>query len=346
MKLALALLALALALAVGCTAPKPVAASSSGEKSLAATIGQANTNAAAALASANQLAADAAASVAAVRTVNTSQPPGPGTDFIDAESELALAKLPAPDSAASLAVELRRAAIFAGQRDEARRLYAAAQGEAATAKADAEAAKARAAESAAALVAAERNLAAQLERNRVENQAKLDAALKAAADAEDKARAESHRKIFAALLGLGLACLAGAIALAVLTSGAMVMKSLILAGGGALCIAIAQIVAHPWFDRVFVGGLALAALGAVAWLLYERKQAVAAEAQERTVLTLEQQGAVAKPDGTLTDLGLALSRNLDGPHKAAVRATRAKLERTLLPADKPNRSLRKAVNAA
>lgn len=315
-------LALAVAGCLGSPKPKTEAQPTRGGATLPGAVARANTNAAAALDASQSLAADAAASVAALADANTNQPAGVVTDFIGDEARIALALLPAPSHAAALAAEQRRAATFAGQRDEARRLHVESLNAAAAAKAAAADAARRAAESAAALVAAEREHAAAMERSRAENQAKLDAALKAAADAQEKAKAETHKTIFRALLGLGLACIAGAIALAVITSGAMVGKSLMLAGGGALCIALAQIVAHPWFDRVFGCGLALAALGGAAWLWFERKDAAAKEAARIIVRTADEQHAMQSPAGLPTPLAVALSRKMDAKHKAAVKSLR------------------------
>ncbi|MEN9575655.1 MAG: hypothetical protein RL514_3510 [Verrucomicrobiota bacterium] len=290
--------------------------------SLPLAIASANTNAAAALDKSHQLAATAAASVAAVRDANTNQPAGVATDFIADETALALDSLPAPSPTAALAAEQRRAAAFAGQRDEARRLYTEAKASAAASQTEARAAALRAADSAAALVAAERTHAAELERNRAANQAALDAALRAADEAAQKARDAQHKVIFRSLVGLGLACLAGAIALAVVTSGAMVLKALMLAGGGALCLALAQLVAHPWFDRVCGIGLALAALGAAAWLWFERKSAATAATATKLVTTLEEQRVCLTPDGRPTPLGSALSRAMDTADKAVVKGLR------------------------
>jgi hypothetical protein len=309
---------------------------------LPAAIAKTGTNANAAVAAAEaqvaaavKLAAQAAASVVALRTGNTNQPPGPATDFVDKEAGVALAKLPPPDAIAALEAERRRVAVFAGQADEARRLYVAAQSEADSAKAEsaklaaaATDAKVKAAEAQAALVAADKQWSATLKANESANQAKLDAANRRADEAEEKAKNERHKTIFRALLGLGLACIAGAIAMAVLTQGAMLGKSLMLAGGGALCIAVAQIVSHPWFDRIFGGFVALAAIGGAAYLFFEWKDAVRKRGMEKTVAVLDRVKDLAHvpaldEEGKESTLALELSRKFGDAEKALVKQIRA-----------------------
>lgn len=343
-------LAAVLCLGMECqTAPKKPAAdpTTKGAASpLPGAIARTGTNATAAVAAVEAqanatvaLAAKAAASVAAIRTGNTNQPPGPATDFVDKEAGVALGQLPPPDAAAAVEAERRRAAVFAGQADEARRLYAAALTAADAAKAESARlaaaaldAKAKAEAAQAALVEADRKWAATLKANEAANQAKLDAALKAAADAEEKAKNERHKTIFRALLGLGLACIAGAIAMAVLTQGAMLGKSLMLAGGGALCIGVAQIVSHPWFDRIFGGSLALAAIGGAAYIYFEYQDAVKKRGMEKTVAVLDRvQDMSAVPakseDGKDSNLALELSRKFGDAEKLAVK--RLRLAQTL-----------------
>jgi len=73
----------------------------------------------------------AAASVVKIAEANTDAPDSPAKSFISQESTVALAHLPAPDAQALVEAERRRAAVFAGERDEARRLYAQADAKAA-----------------------------------------------------------------------------------------------------------------------------------------------------------------------------------------------------------------------
>jgi len=289
------------------------------------------------LATLEKRSAVAAAQVASAHSANTNNPPSPASAVVAGETALALGNLPAPDVAASLEAEKRRAATFAGQADEARRLYAAAQGEtermkveaaqlraaSATAQQDAKAAALKAELAQAALAAAEKANAAALERNRAANQAALDAAEKRADEAEEKAKNERHKLIFRCLLGLGLLCIAGAIAMAVMTQGAMLAKSLMLAGGGALCIGVAQIVSHPWFDRIFGGCVGLAVVGGGFYLWNERRDALKRLAFEKQVGQLEKIDLRSVPTtddkGRPSNLAVEFDRVMDKPEKAEVK---------------------------
>ena len=336
--LALALVVLCCGFADGCKTPpvKPDAdPTTKGAKSpVPDAIAKTGTNAAAALAASEAKAAatekqasKAAASVAAIRTSNTNQPPGPATEYVDKEAGVALGSLPAPDPTAALEAERRRAAVFAGQAEEARKLYAAATSAADAAKAEvarlgaaASDAKAKAEAAQAALVAADAKWAATLKANEAANQAKLDDAEKRADEAEEKAKNERHKLIFRCLLGLGLLCIAGAIAMAVMTSGAMLAKSLMLAGAGALCVGLAQVISHPWFDRIAGAALLLAVIGGVFYLWKERQDALTNEAYQRTVEALDTVGAINDAEGKPTRLAGELGRVLDAPHKKIVKA--------------------------
>ena len=70
--------------------------------------------------------ATAAASVVKIQEANAAAPESPAKSFISQETALTLTNLPAPDAAALLEAERRRAAVFAGQLEESRRLYALA----------------------------------------------------------------------------------------------------------------------------------------------------------------------------------------------------------------------------
>lgn len=65
----------------------------------------------------------AAASVVKIGEANATAPDSPSKNFISAEVPVALSRLPAPDAAAILDAERRRAAVMEGRADEARRLY-------------------------------------------------------------------------------------------------------------------------------------------------------------------------------------------------------------------------------
>lgn len=328
----------------GCKTPPPKPDADPTTKGAASplpgAIAKTGTNASAALAASEakaaateKLASKAAASVAALRTGNTNQPPGPATDFVDKEAGVALGNLPAPDATTALEAERRRAATFAGQAEEARKLYAAAMSATDDAKAEvarlaatASEAKAKAEAAQAALVEADRKWAATLKANEAANQAKLDGANQRADEAEEKAKNERHKLIFRSLLGLGLACIAGSIAMAVMTQGAMLAKSLMLAGAGALCIGLAQVISHPWFDRIAGTCLGLLAVGGVAYLYFEWQDAVKKRGFAKTVGVLDGVDLSAVPakaaDGKDSNLAVELSRKFGDAEKAVVKKLR------------------------
>lgn len=268
----------------------------------------------------------AAAQVDSAKTANTAQPPSPATTVVDKETSLALGNLPPPDTQAALAAEQRRSAVLAGQTEEARKLYNAAmtetqqlKAEIAKARGEADTAKADAAKAQAVLIEAERIHAAQLKANEAVNQAKIDTANKRADAAEEVAKNERHKLIFRSLLGLGLACIAGAIAMGVLTNGVMLGKSLMLAGGGALCIGLGQVISHPLFDRIFGTCIGLAVVGGAAYLWFERKDALSKQAYARTVSVIKDTNAAVDVSGNSTPLGVELSKALDDTHKKIVK---------------------------
>ncbi len=285
MKRALLILMLALPLCgfTTCgTAPTPKAASTA--PIAASPLPVAIDNAAAAEKAARDAqakqASTAAASVAGLRAVNSaSQPAGQATEFVDGEAGVALANLPAPDPAAALEVEKRRAAVFAGERDAARKLYTQAQSDAQKLAAATTEANARADAAQSALAKAQQDFATQLEANRQANQRAIDAerarADRAVKDAQDKARAEQRRLITLLTFGLGALFIAGGVVV-LLTSASVPMFgpkagfALIGAGGAlvALGIAITQIEnfleLHPWVTGGALGLCALAAAVAAA----------------------------------------------------------------------------------
>jgi len=328
----------------GCDTPpkKPDAApTTKGSSPIPAAITEARTKALEAIKAAEEKlaalesrAATAAAQIESARIANTNQPPSPATTIVDKETGMALSNLPSPDAKAALESEKRRTAMLAGQVDEAKKLYAAAQTETERLKSEATAKKSEAAAAVIAataaqdaLVAADKKWAAELKANEAANQAKLDNANKRADEAEEKAKNERHNLIFRSLLGLGLACIAGAIAMAVLTQGAMLSKSLMLAGGGALCIGVAQIVSHPWFDRIFGGCIALSVIGSGAYLFFECQDAVRKRLTDKTVEVLDRvknKSAVLTvgEDGKESNLALELSRKFGDDEKAVVKRLR------------------------
>lgn len=107
--------------------------------------------------------------------------------------------------------------------------------------------------------------------------------------------------------------------MAVMTSGAMLMKSLMLAGAGALCIGLAQVISHPWFDRIFGTCVGVAVIGAGFYLWKERQDGIAKEAFKRTVKALEGAEVVHDAAGNKTALGVELEAALDDAHKKLVK---------------------------
>lgn len=76
--------------------------------------------------------AEAAASVAKIGEANAVAPDSPSKEFIAREVPVAQSKLPAPDPAALIEAEKRRAAVMQGRAEEAEKLYATAMQRAAT----------------------------------------------------------------------------------------------------------------------------------------------------------------------------------------------------------------------
>lgn len=268
-----------------------------------------------------QKASNAASSIEAAQKANTNQPPSPSTTFIDKELGVALATLPPPDIKTALEVEKRRSAIMEGRVSEANKLYNQAQSEAEKLKSESESLKKKAADAETALVNIEKSYSATLEKNRAANQTQLDAAEKRANDAEIKAREEHHKFVFRSLVGLGMACILAGIVLAVITNGAMVMRSILLAASGAVCLGLAQLISNPWFDRIFGISVGLIVIAGGFYLYYERKDAITKEAYKRTVKVLDDNGAIKDEDGKRTVLGNQLAEVLNDNHKAIVDQT-------------------------
>lgn len=328
-------------LAVACNQPPkpPVAAPAPGKSAspVPAAITEAHAKALAAIAAAEAKltaleaqAATASAQVESARIANGQQPPAPATVIVEKETALALGNLPPPDVKAALAAEQRRAAMFAGQADEARKLYAAAQtetermkSEAARLRAEADTAKAKASEANAALVAAEKSHVAALERNRAENQAKLDdlaARLKKSED--DRKNAETKEQV-KWLRIIGLACLVAGIGIGVMTNGLQLAKSIGFGACALACFGLAQIVAHRFFLPVSIGVLVLAACGGAYWFWREREDALKKSAMEKQVAELEKVDLRAVPTtddkGRPSNIAIEFDRVMDKPEKAVVK---------------------------
>lgn len=309
--------------------PVPAAISEAHAKALAAIAA-----AEAKLAALEAQAATAAAQVDSARIANSQQPPAPATVIVEKETTLALGNLPPPDVKAALAAEQRRAAMFAGQADEARKLYALAQtetermrSEAARLKSEAEAAKTKASEANAALVAAEKSHVAALEKNRAANQAALDdLAAKLKKSEDDRKNAETKEQV-KWLRIIGLACLVAGIGIGVMTNGLQLAKSIGFGACALACFGLAQIVAHRFFLPVSIGVLVLAACGGAYWFRRERRDAFKVSSMEKQVKVLDgvedlEAVPVKREDGTLSNLATELSKKMNDPEKAVVKQIR------------------------
>lgn len=283
--------------------------------------------------------AAAAAGVAAIVLANTNQPAGAPTDFIDREARLALTNLPPADPLAALETERRRAAIFAGNLEEARRLYGEANSANAKMAVELADAKAKARKAEDDLERLNRENLARLEANRLENQRVIDAAEKKAAEAVENANRERNSLISRSLIGAGILCVLAGIGLAIATSGASVVRSGIAIAGGAVCFGLAQVISQPWFTYAFAAvliGLLLAGAGMIWWEwksardkrdlkaklegVVEEKELVD-ETLGNVVKVMEESGA-AVTNGTVTELGAKLARKLDKSHKAVIKRFR------------------------
>lgn len=295
------------------------------------------TNAAAAIAASEkkaaakeQVAANAAASVEASQRVNTNQPPGPLTTFVDRELGVALKLLPPPDAATALEVEKRRSAVLEGRVVDADKLYAkafteaeAAKAEAARLKTEAEAAKGKHDAAVAALVAADKKYEAQLKANEAANQAKLDSAEARVKKAQDDLKNAEMKEQVKWLRVAGIACLLAAIGIGVMTNGIQIAKTAGFAAGSVLCFGLAQMVSHHLFMPIFIGSLVLIVAGASYWFWIERRDSMRRVGYEKTVKELEKVDLSAIPvkddEGKDSNLAFQLSRKLGDPEKAEVR---------------------------
>jgi len=293
------------------------------------------------LAAIEKRSAVAAAQVRAAQFANTNAPVGPAREIVAGETGLALGNLPPPDVKEELEAAKRRTAIEAGKAAEAEALYKSARSEseqmkteaaklrtdAATAQQEAKIAVLKAESAQAALSTAEKSNLAALERNRAANQALLDAAEARADAAEERAKSERHKLIFRSLLGLGISCIVAGIALGVITSGTMLLKSLMLAGAGALCIGLASVISHPLFDIIFGTCIGVACIGGGFYLWHERRDAMKRTAFEKQSKLLDKVDLDAIPlkdeDGKDSTLRREFLRKMTDGEKAVVKLVRA-----------------------
>jgi len=276
----------------------------------------------------------AAAQVNSARIANTNQPSNLATQVVEKETELALRHLPAPNENAVLEAERRRTAIFTGQIEEAKKLYALAQEETVKIKVEneklrlqAEILKNKAEASQKSLEESEKRLEQQLKDNQKINQEKLDAANKAVKDAEEKANNEKNTLIFRSLLTVGVSCIIAGIAMIVLTNGTMLAKGIMLVFGGVMSIGIAQTVTHPLFNLSFVIFSLLAILGAIIYFFYEKKDACSKETLNKVVEVLEDssiENLSFQDNGQHILVKDLLSKKLDEKHKKLIKDIKVK----------------------
>ena len=279
-------------------------------------IATSNSNNAAAISAVEKRGADAAASVAAAREVNATQPPGQPTTFVDRELGVASANLPPPAPVALAAANERKLATLSTNLAQMEKLYGAAQSDAEASRKAAAAAATKASEAAAALVTAERSYAATLEKNRAENQAAIDAANRKADEAIAKARDEQNRTMVHIFVGLGVLCILAGIGLAVASSGTSVWRSSICAGCGVCCFGVARLISHPWFWPALGALVAVFLIGGGIIMWRERKQFVRGATLDKLAPLIDERGA------TDEKLAAAVGDTLDESHKAELAAVR------------------------
>lgn len=276
--------------------------------------------------------AKAAAQVTSAQIANTSQPPSPATSVVAGETSLALTNLPPADVAELLAAERRRTAVFAGKMDEANAMYAQARNESEQrktevaqlaksleqAKTEAADLRARFEKSQQDLLQAERKREDQLRANALANQALLDAAEARARKAEDERKNAETKEQVRALRVAGIVMLLAAIGIGVMTNGLQLMKSIGFGVGSVVCFGLAQLVAHPWFMPAVGITCVLTLAAATYWFIMEKKDGLAKDAYIKTMTKLDELHLVKDKDGKDTELGIALGRTLDQPHKQLV----------------------------
>lgn len=287
----LSLLALALALA-GCPkaqpVAKPAAPAGTGEQVSAAQSAASSAASTTQAAESDRLAKLRANVDAAAAAPNIEAAPVAVNELTVAQGRLADVK---PDAHEVAAAAERRALVESGRANEARQSALAA----------AEAGKRDAAviaelRATTARLSAERDkLAADLikaaERNRVENQKAIDAALADAKRAQDQQRNAMLHDQAAKLTWIGIGCISAAISIAVLVgffSSLLVLRKvglylLALAVVGFLFLGAAQIIAQPWFMWACAGVILVGCIwfGVWAWR-HQKRGDLAAELAARS----------------------------------------------------------------
>lgn len=286
--------------------------------------------------------AKASAQIGSANIANTNQPPGPATQVVDRETKLAMTNLPPQDVTEALEAARRRLALMENRIADADALYKTASTEAERmktemaqlkdetekARVEGEAQRQKAAAAQAALVAAEKQQAAELEKNRAANQAKLDEANKKADAAVQKAYEENQKTIVWILVGIGGLCILAGIGLAIATQGTSLVRSGIAVACGGVCFGLAKVISHPWFNTVFIASLVLLAVCGGAYMWYEWKCSrelkegkVIKETAEQLVQVMDAHG-VAVTKGEVTPVGAELRGKMDKAHKLAIRKLR------------------------
>lgn len=340
------LLAIVCLLLSGCPKAKhvaqPAAPIGAGEQ-VAASAHASNTAQAAADAASSERLAKVRANVDAAATApNIEAAPVAVNELTVAQGRLADVQ---PDPAEVAAAAERRALVEAGKAEEARAnaLAAAKAGEQLSERI-------RQLEADASTLRAERDriaadFAAQAERNRVENQKAIDAALADAKKAQDKQHNAMLQSQAEKLTWIGIGCISAAVALAALIGffGSLLVLRKVglyiaaLALVGFLFLGAAQIVSQWWFMRACAGAILIGCIwfGVWAWR-HQKRGDLAEELQARTakvaavatttvpILDAAYESASGDVKAWLdTHIFDRLSSAMNGDTKAAVHAIRA-----------------------
>ena len=290
MRLLPLLLALLLALA-GCVAQpvsKPAVPAGAGEQIGSAQTDASNADAAAKAAEKERLERLRANVDAAASAPNIEAAPVAVNELTVAQGRLSDVK---PDASEVAAAAERRALVEAGRAEEARQnaLAAAEQGRK-------DAAELTILRGEAARLALERDklardLLTQAERNRLDNQKAIDAALAEARKAQDQQRNAMLHEQAGKLTWIGIGCISAAISIAVLVGffGSITVLRriglylLALAVVGFLFLGAAQIIAQPWFMWACAGVILVGCFwfGVWAWR-HQKRGDLAAELAARS----------------------------------------------------------------
>ena len=285
------LLPIALLALAGCVAQpvsKPAAPACAGEQIGSAQTDASNADAAAKAAEKERLEKLRANVDAAAGAPNIEAAPVAVNELTVAQGRLSDVK---PDASEVAAAAERRALVEAGRAEEARQnaITAAEQGRKDTAELTVLRGEA-------ARLALERDklaldLLTQAERNRLENQKAIDAALAEARKAQDKQRNSMLHEQAGKLTWIGIGCISAAISIAVLVGffGSITVLRriglylLALAVVGFLFLGAAQIIAQPWFMWACAGVILVGCFwfGVWAWR-HQKRGDLAAELAARS----------------------------------------------------------------